>query len=93
MVLEIVSMVLAVAYVPKYSADIRRKGRDIRNRWGRVTREPSDVMMEVPSRNRPDAFSIIALQHLISKVSLPETRRYRGTRRWEGVRLPVNDSD
>lgn len=63
-VLEIVSMVLAVAYVPKYSADIRRKGREARNRWGRVTREPSDVMKEAPSRNRPDAFSMIALTAL-----------------------------
>ena len=31
-VLEMVSMVLAVAYVPKYSPDIRRKGREARNR-------------------------------------------------------------
>ena len=60
-VLERVSMVFAVTYVPKYRADIRRNGRDVRKWWGLVTRVPIEVPIEVRSATRPEAFSIIAL--------------------------------
>lgn len=69
-VLDTVSMVLAVAYVPKYRADIKRKGREVRKRWGRMNRVPSEERSEVLSGRRPEAFSMIALSVRISEVLL-----------------------
>ena len=61
-VLERVSMVFAVTYVPKYKADISRNGRDLRKWWGLVRRVPTELRIEARSATRPEAFSIIALK-------------------------------
>ena len=61
-VLEIVSIAFAVTYVPKYRAEIRRNGRDLRKWLGLVKRVPTEVRIEVRSATRPEAFSIIALR-------------------------------
>ena len=66
-VLVIVSMVFAVAYVPKYRADIRRKGREVRKRWGRVRKVLSEDRKEARSGRRPEAFSMIALNTELSE--------------------------
>ena len=43
--------------------DIRRNGRDARNVWGRFKRALREVLMELMSGDRPDAFSMMPLEY------------------------------